>query len=309
MRSPRRSRRNCDSCFNTFTLRDVASASLWRGSAPPISKVGGCSPPAPLFRRQCDSVPSRHGKCQNLFPGRVDDDSSSPDTTDGTVHLASAEPSSAEPSDIFGHEGSAHSSSTSESPDVSEARLMKAFGATLTVNCGDNRYDIWYCRWKRVIAVCGIHYDLPGGAIGYHFVDLLSDEVCFLRRGAFKSERLIVFLSVMLQCDIIVKKGIDIRRLLSRRMSLWQEGCIDLLIDEYEHCTRRFSKPHSDKMDEAHIIKVFTRLMWRGQVHSAVRSVTERSSSGRGVLDPTLVVHYDKTVFDLLKEKHPPLLY
>ena len=126
---------------------------------------------------------------------------------------------------------------------------MKTFGATLAVYCGENRGDIWYCRWKRVIAVRGIHYDLPGGATGRHFVDLLSDEVCSLSRRAFKSERLIVFLSVMLQRDIMVKKGTDIRRLLSRCMSLWQEGCIDLLIDEYERCIRRFSKPHLHKMD------------------------------------------------------------
>ena len=155
-------------------------------------------------------------------------------------------------------------------------------------------------------AVRGIHYDLPGGAIGRHFDGLLSDEVCFLNRGAFMLERLIVFLSVILQRDVMVKKSTDIRRVLSCRMSLWQEGCIALLIDEYERCTRRFSKAHSEKMDEAHIIKVFTHLMWRGQVHSAVRWVTERSSSGCGVLDPTLVVYDDKTVFDLLKEKHPP---
>ena len=94
---------------------------------------------------------------------------------------------------------------------------------------------------------------------------------------------------------------------MSRGISLWQEGCTDLLIDEYERSTRRFSKPHSDKMDKAHIIRVFTRLMWRGQVRSAVCWVTEHSSSGQGVLDPTRVVHDDKTVFDLLKEKHPPL--
>ena len=193
-----------------------------------------------------DCVPSRHGKCQNLSAGHVEDESSSPDTIDGTVRLAGAEPG-----DIVGHEGPAHPSSTSESSDESEARLMKAFGATLAVDCGDNRDDIWYCRWKRVIAVRGNHYDLPGGAIGRHFVDLLSDEVCSLSRGAFKSERLIVFLSVMLQRDIMVKKGTDVRRLLSRRMSLWQEGCIDLLIDEYERCTRRFSKPRSDKMDRS----------------------------------------------------------
>ena len=252
--------------------------------------------------RECvNCVPSHHGRCQNLSSGPVEEKSSSPDTIDDTVCLAGTETG-----DIVGHEGPVHSSSISESLDESDARLMKAFGATLTVDCGDNLDDIWYCRWKRVIAARGIHYDLPGGATGRHFVDLLSDEVRSLSHGAFKSERLIVFLSVMLQREIMVKKGTDIQRLLSRRMSLWQEGCIDLLIDEYECCTRRFSKPHLDKMDEAHIIKVFTCLMWRRQVRTAVRWVTGRSSSGYDVLDPTRVVHGDKTGFDMLKEKHPP---
>ena len=48
-----------------------------------------------------------------------------------------------------------------------------------------------------------------------------------------------------------------------------------------------------------------TRLMLRGQVHSAVRWMTERASS-EGILHPSSPVHDSgKTVLDVLKEKHP----
>lgn len=79
-----------------------------------------------------------------------------------------------------------------------ENRMMEAFGATLAEShdCCD---DVWYCRWKRVVAVCSIQYDLPGGSIGRKFVDMLSDEIRLFSRRVSKLERLIVFLSVMLQ--------------------------------------------------------------------------------------------------------------
>ena len=35
--------------------------------------------------------------------------------------------------------------------------------------------------------------DIPGGAVGRHFVDMLSNEITKLSRQATKSERLIVF--------------------------------------------------------------------------------------------------------------------
>ena len=44
--------------------------------------------------------------------------------------------------------------------------------------------------------------------------------------------------------------------------------------------------------------------MWRGQIRSAVRWVTKRSSSG-GVLDPTSMYDHERSVLDLMKEKHP----
>ena len=70
-------------------------------------------------------------------------------------------------------------------------------------------------------------------------------------------------------------KSTHLRRLVSRRLSSWRDGNIDILIDEFERCVKRYSLS-STKMDEAHIVKVFTRLMWRGQVRAAVRWMTER---------------------------------
>ena len=111
--------------------------------------------------RECvNCVPSRLGRSQNLSAGPVEKESSSSDTTDDTVFLAGAKTG-----DIVGHEGPVHSSSTGESLDESDARLMKAFGTTLTVDCGDNLDDIWCCRWKRVIAVRGIHRPVKSHAL------------------------------------------------------------------------------------------------------------------------------------------------
>ena len=84
-------------------------------------------------------------------------------------------------------------------------------------------------------------------------------------------------------------------QILSRRMTLWQEGHIDIFIDEFEHCAKGFSKILPGRMDEAHVIKLFTRLIWRGQLRSTFQWVTERVTSV-GILDPSHVVQDDKTV-------------
>lgn len=99
----------------------------------------------------------------------------------------------------------------------------------------------------------------------------MSDEIRLLSHKAIKSERLIIFLTVLLQQDKMIKKGVDICRLVSRQMTSWQEGNIDILIDEFECCAKRFSNSSPIKIDKDHDDKVFTRQMWRGQVQYAVR--------------------------------------
>ena len=59
-------------------------------------------------------------------------------------------------------------------------------------------------------------YNLPNGSVGRDFVGLLSSEVNLLVQGSMSSERVIVFLTVLLQRDPMVKRGADIHRLLLR---------------------------------------------------------------------------------------------
>ena len=126
-----------------------------------------------------------------------------------------------------------------------------------------------------------------------------------LASSEVKSERVIVFTVVMLQRDAMVKKGTDVRRLLKRRMDAWRAGQIDELMFEAERCAQQLPKPPKNKQGDEHTVRIFTRLMLRGQVRSAVHWMTERASSG-GILDSsTSVDTHGKTVLDVLKEKYP----
>ena len=59
--------------------------------------------------------------------------------------------------------------------------------------------------WKCVVYSNAKQYDLPGGAVGREFVELLKDEVNLLADGKEVSERLICFTALLLHRDHMVK--------------------------------------------------------------------------------------------------------
>ena len=61
---------------------------------------------------------------------------------------------------------------------------------------------------------------------------LLIKEVNHLAVFNYSSEHVLVFSSVILQCDKVVRKGTDIHCLLDRHIQLWQEEKFDLLLQE-----------------------------------------------------------------------------
>ena len=191
-----------------------------------------------------------------------------------------------------------------DSSDVCYDTLMcRAYGCSLSQLSGvDHDFD-WRSRWKQVIYHSGNHYILPGGPIGRRYVDLLAEEVTHLAGGHFPPERVLVFSSVILQRDRMVRKGADIHRLLERRIELWRQNNFDLLVQEAERCDKALCRTRHSAVDEDSIIRVFTRLMLRGKVKSAVRWATERT---RGiVLSPSDMLDGSTTVMDALRQKHP----
>ena len=185
-----------------------------------------------------------------------------------------------------------------------DSKIREAFGESLIRNtCIAD--DIWSKRWQKIVSTKWRHYNLPNGTVAKELIDLLAHEVTQLHSGATRSERLIVFLGLMLHRDEMVKKGQDIRRLLARRIQEWKSEKHAELMQDFERCTKHKLIHHNIKSCEQHTYKVFSNLMLKGQVRSAVRWLTERQSKG-GVLDPSSCVdNTQKTVFDILKEKHP----
>ena len=101
-----------------------------------------------------------------------------------------------------------------------DTKLHLAFGATILRNDGGGFCDSWGAWWLRACHIFGKQYDLPGGAVGREFVDLLTSEVRLLVNNSVVSDRLMMFCPVLLQRNCMVKTGSDVRRLLRRRMEM-----------------------------------------------------------------------------------------
>ncbi|KAF6210438.1 hypothetical protein GE061_013544 [Apolygus lucorum] len=161
---------------------------------------------------------------------------------------------------------------------------------------------VWRCYWRKISQLRGRHYDLPNGSKSMQFVDTLASEITSLTAGQFSSERVLVFLSVVLQRSKMIKQPKDIRILLGRRLQLWTEGQFDTLINEAVLLDRKLN--HNQRTHGYCPELAFHRLLLRGKAREAVGRLSENSRMS--VLGPTEVIDMQgKTVLEDLMEKHP----
>ena len=90
----------------------------------------------------------------------------------------------------------------------------------------------------------GKHYTLPGGSVGQHFVDALSAEINYFALGQYSASCCLVYSSVILQRDRMIRKGNNIYHLLEKWLKLWQGEKFDLLIQGNVHCDHSFHSTH-----------------------------------------------------------------
>ena len=186
-------------------------------------------------------------------------------------------------------------------------KFQEAFGAPLLNSEGGPDSELRKIWWKAT-ALRGKQYQLPGGNVGTRFVNLLAVEIerCTAKRQP--SEREFIFTALVLQRNKMVKKAKDIRPLLTRRMDMWEAGQLKELLQEAQRCDRQLTTSITP-MSPEQVERTFARMMMQGRVPSAVRLLTDRL--GGGVLDPGAEAQgkdggLQKTVFDILQEKHPP---
>ena len=80
----------------------------------------------------------------------------------------------------------------------------------------------------------------------------------------------------------MVKKGCDHRCLLAHRLSLWEDEQFDILLQEAVHCNQSFQNSYrsvSGTPDD-HLVRVFTKLMQKGDIRAAVSWLTEHAGGG-----------------------------
>ncbi|KAF6200183.1 hypothetical protein GE061_006484 [Apolygus lucorum] len=208
------------------------------------------------------------------------------------------------------------SSSDTETDDQTEQEVVEKLGEVFNgpyLNRPGDPSSMWYARWRLITRLKGKQYDLPGGSTSGHFIGILADEVEALVGGIHPSERLFIYVSVLLQRDKMVKQASDIRLLLQRRIQLWVDGEIDALIAEALTSDRKLGgrprrgvknkQTDSEAVNEG-LVKMFHRLMSRGKVREASRWLMEGGTTT--VLAPESEIDENgTTVLDELSAKHP----
>ena len=187
--------------------------------------------------------------------------------------------------------------------------MLKAYGTHRRLHTSPD----WTTRWQTITQLTGSHYFLPTGVVGRRYVTTLTAEIELLSQGIHASERLIVFSSVILQRDRMVKRAKEVRRTIDRRLSMWSDEKFDALVQEAVRCDHPFQlvrKRKSNNQSSDHVTRVFTRLMLLGKVKAAMRWLSDESR-GR-VLLPTDTIQVQTngqidsiSVLDALKLKHP----
>ena len=119
---------------------------------------------------------------------------------------------------------------------------------------------------------------------------------------------------LILQREALVSKSADVRRLIGKRLEMWEDGLYDALMHDAERCDRTFGHGNNARRQEqecAHTERIFHRLMIEGKVRSAVRWITERERGG--LLKATDVTtakdshgqNAEMSVLEALRLKHP----
>lgn len=116
-------------------------------------------------------------------------------------------------------------------------------------------------------------------------------------------ERIIVFISVILERCPTITKASDIKRRIEQRLSLWEQGKFHALVDNTleEKLSRRRG---NGEMSDEEMARRYHNNMLSGRARQAVRHLTNRDTGG--VLSPDDIdIKSHLPVIDVPRSKHP----
>ena len=163
-------------------------------------------------------------------------------------------------------------------------------GNELTTAISDIYIEV--VQWQRNL------FNVPTGKAGEMFIDEVRKVIKLFTTGSdfepIALTILMIMFPLLLQKPSRSSKCKDHVRYLEKRLSMWQEGQLKLLVSESRAIQNRLTKKKRSSEEQE---KAFVRLMLQGKISAAMRFIGSQSSSILPITDKVL---------SGLKEKHPP---
>ena len=158
--------------------------------------------------------------------------------------------------------------------------------------------------WRRNVFL------LPFGKVSKEFVQSVTDWLQAFAQNSTKEcialKACLVMQTLLLQKPSAKSKAKDHVNHLRRRLELWNEGDIEALIKEGRCIQARLPKS-ANASDEAVISRVFSRLMFTGNVRGALNYLSRKSTGAPMKLDDVVATKegIEHSVEEILKSLHP----
>ena len=144
----------------------------------------------------------------------------------------------------------------------------------------DNAYNE-ITKWRKNIFL------VPYGKTGKDFIDKLTQQINDWNNGSEMQH-------IALKAAIVLL-AVGHQECLAKRLALWKEGEIDVLVREGRMIQRRLT--NSRRADPPNKAKVFANLVMTGQINSALRYLSDDDGGG--------ILPLSDDVMRQRREKHP----
>ena len=183
----------------------------------------------------------------------------------------------------------------------------EAFSAKIQFNTAEHLTGgvvddpFWQETLRRLVSLPNQLWNLPKNRLGREIIQQLSQLMDDIMERKCNSEFL-AFILMMLQKNSGRHTSNESKRIIKNRLQAWNEGKFKMLAETTEANMRAHLKTRRGDTTPEQCQRVYNAKVMRGDIHGAVRFITDRETGGvRGLNDEV----DGKDVIEILRDKHP----
>ena len=143
--------------------------------------------------------------------------------------------------------------------------------------------DKWQKRFRSLVDLPLHLYDLPNGSTAKSFIRRLGDELDGVRDRKWNMERPLCYIASILQKSENIKGASIIKKRIQNRIDAWNDDKFSALSSSAVKDAEAMMGRKQENLDAKERAKVFSTMLYRGEISAAVRYISEREK-GRVLL-------------------------